>query len=143
MTMTNRSYTAAVARGEYPENPQVPLDPGFRNDAGEIQNLLLEGCRSVAVITSRPDALRANHFHKTDWHYTYVMEGRLVYFWRPEGSTEPPFAMSFQAGELFFTPPMVEHAMRFESQCRIMTFARNVRDHEHHEQDVVRVNLVK
>jgi hypothetical protein len=44
---------------------------------------------------------------------------------------------------MFFTPPLVEHAMFFPEPTTFITFAKNVRDHEHHEDDVVRVKLVE
>jgi hypothetical protein len=46
---------------------------------------------------------------------------------------------TFQAGQLFFTPPLVAHVMYFPERTTFMTFARNKRDHESHESDVVRV----
>jgi hypothetical protein len=49
----------------------------------------------------------------------------------------------FPAGTMFFTPPLVEHAMVFPEQTSFITFAKNVRDHEHHEADLVRIKLVE
>ena len=42
---------------------------------------------------------------------------------------------------MFFTPPMVEHAMFFPVESTFITFAKNRRDHENHESDLVRVKL--
>lgn len=139
--MTNREYTALVDKGEYPESPIVPLDVPFENQNGAIQNLLLEKFTSAALIISRPGSIRANHYHKTDWHYTYVIEGAVEYYWRKVGSKEQPKWTVVGPGQLFFTPPMVEHAMCFIHYSVVMTFAKNIRDTEHHEDDVVRVPL--
>ncbi len=75
---TNDSYTAKVESGEWPEDCSVPLDPPFKDHRGLIQNLILKPCTSVAVITSGPRTLRANHYHKTDWHYSYVVSGEVM-----------------------------------------------------------------
>ena len=97
---------------------------------------------SVAIITSTDGAVRANHYHKTDWHYAYIITGSLEYYWRPVGSTEPPKRIVVKAGQLFFTPPMVEHAMKFLEATTFITMAKNVRSHENHEADLVRIKLV-
>lgn len=141
--LKNRDYTALVEAGLYPEEPEVHIDPPFENKNGEIRNLLLENFRSVALIDSVKGALRANHYHKTDWHYAYVLHGEVAYYWRPLKSEEKPHRKIFKAGQMFFTPPLVEHAMLFLVETQILTFAKNVRDEAHHEEDVVRVPLIQ
>jgi len=140
--MTNDEYTSAVDRGEWPEDPRVPLDPPFVNHNGSIQNLVLKPMTSMSALDSVKGAVRANHYHKTDWHYTYVASGSVAYLVRPIGSSEVPEPIVFRKGEMFFTPPMVEHAMVFLSESVIITAARNVRSHDSHEADVVRVSFV-
>ncbi len=138
-TMTHEEYTRAVDEGRWPDDPFVPLPSAFENASGAIQNLLLTPCQSVAAIVSNLGAVRANHFHRTDWHYTYVAQGEVLYFERAIGATYIPTPWRFKPGEMFFTPPMREHAMLFTMNSLILTFARNVRSHEEHESDLVRV----
>ncbi len=135
-------YQDAVNNGVYPSDSYVPLEPPFRNEAGRIQNLLLRPCQSVAVLESRGGSVRANHYHKTDWHYTYVLSGRVYYFEREIGSEVIPNPTRYIAGQMFFTPPMKEHAMLFADYSIIVTMAKNERSHESHESDVVRVTFV-
>lgn len=139
---TNRAYTESVEKGQYPAHPAVPLDEPFTNHNGAIQNLVLEKFSSAAIIHSTKGSIRANHYHKTDWHYAYVVFGTIVYYWRPVGSKEVPEHLSFGPGEIFFSPPMVEHAMYFPDGGTFVTFAKNIRDHATHEEDVVRVPLI-
>jgi hypothetical protein len=140
--LSNREFSALVDKGTYPEQVAVPLDQPFVNENGEISNLLLERFTSCAVIRSNRGAVRANHYHKTDWHYSYVHTGVVWYYWRPVGSKVPPQHQRFPAGTMFFTPPLVEHAMFFPEETTFFTFAKNIRDQEHHESDVVRVALI-
>ena len=140
---TNREYTDAVARGEYPEDPEVPQAEPFVNQNGAIQNLLLADFKSVAMIESRKGSVRANHYHKEDWHYTLVLAGQVEYVWRPHDRREIPKTRRFQAGQIFFTPPMVEHAMIFPVTSHIITFAKRIRDTESHEEDVVRIPFIE
>ncbi len=89
---------------------------------GVIQSLLELPIRSVGIIKCVKGAVRANHYHKTDWHYCYLLSGSLEYFERPVGSSSIPEPVIIKAGQLFFTPPMVEHAMRFLEPSEFLTF---------------------
>lgn len=140
--ITNKQYTSLVDHGQYPEDPGVPIDSHFENENGKISNLVLEKFSSAAIIQSVQGAIRANHFHKTDWHYTYILSGAVSYWWRPTGSKDRPKSRLFERGQMFFTPPLVDHAMYFPIESTIITFAKNLRDHDHHEEDVVRVPLI-
>lgn len=140
--MTHDEYTTAVDEGRWPSDPRVPLPAPFRDQRGAIQNLLLKPHRSVAVITSTRGSVRACHWHRTDWHYAFVASGRVLYFEREVGSKSIPTPHEFGPGEMFFTPPEREHAMLFVDDTTILTFAKNVRSHEEHEKDLVRVEFI-
>lgn len=139
---THESFTSTVDRGEVPASTKVPLPTPFVNGSGEIQNILLKPMRSAAVITSRRGAVRANHYHMTDWHYAYVVSGAVLYFERDVGSPVIPRPLTFGPGTMFFTPPMREHAMLFADATVLVTLAKNVRSHAEHEADVVRVRFI-
>lgn len=142
-------YWSRVEAGDWPVQRRVPLPPAFKNESGDILNLTTRPVTSVASIRSRTGSMRANHYHKTDWHFTYVVSGCVIYFERPVGSGAHPgtsssdlYCEAFREGEMFFTPPNVEHCMLFASDSVIVTLARNDRSHESHESDVVRVKFV-
>ncbi len=135
-------YTRAVDERRFPLSPAVPLPEPFSDERGEIQNLILRHVQSVAAIRSARGSVRANHYHKTDWHYAYVVSGRVLYFERPVDSAEVPEPRSFGPGEMFFTPPGREHAMLFAEETVIVTLAKNVRSHAEHEADLVRVSFI-
>lgn len=137
---TNKLFTAAVDEGDFPSGSMVPLDDPFVDDRGVIQNLLLTPVTSVAVITSKKGTVRSNHYHKSDWHYIYVVSGRLVYSEREvDGSSSK--SMLVVPGQMFFTGPMKVHKVEFLEDSTIMTFAKNVRSHESHEEDLVRMEF--
>lgn len=140
--MTNTEYTQAVDSGLWPDTSDVPIPDGFNDQRGSITNLLLTPITSVADISSVRGSVRANHYHKTDWHYAYVVMGEVAYFERAIGETTVPEPKIYKAGQMFFTPPMREHAMLFMQDSVIMTFAKNVRSHDNHEADLVRVEFV-
>ena len=47
---------------------------------GSIISLVDEKVKNVSIITCLPKTLRSNHWHKKDWHYMYVLEGLMEYF---------------------------------------------------------------
>ena len=129
-------------RKGWPKEPRVALAEAFTDDRGAIQPLVDQLMRSAVMITSRKGAVRGNHYHRTDWHYCYVVSGTMEYFHRPAGSAGEPERLVIGAGEMVFTPPMVEHAMRFPEDTTFLTLARNPRNQEDYEADIVRVLFV-
>jgi uncharacterized RmlC-like cupin family protein len=94
---------------------------------------------SCVLITSKKGTVRANHYHQTDWHFCYVLSGVIEYYYRPHGSNENPKMVIITAGQMFFTPPLVDHAMVFPEETSFLTFGRNSRSQEVYESDVVRI----
>lgn len=140
--LDNKEYAAAVDAEQYPAEPAVPLGTAFIDHRGQIVNVLHTPITSVARIVSKRGSTRANHWHRTDWHYAFVETGKVLYFERAIGSTEIPEPQVFERGSMFFTPPNREHCMLFAEDSVIYTFAKNVRSHENHEADVVRVEFI-
>jgi hypothetical protein len=138
----NQSYTTAVEKKQYPTSVFVPLDDNFMDSRGCIENLILSPITSVARISSNRGSIRANHYHLTDWHYSFLESGEILYFEREVGSTLIPEPIKISSGSMFFTRPNVEHAMLFTTDSIFFTFARNIRSHDSHESDLVRVSFI-
>ena len=109
-----------------PASGIAELGEPFIDDRGRIIPLSDLPVNDVALIECNKGAIRANHFHKTDFHYSYVLSGRVEYFSRPVGSSEEPDYQVIEAGQLFFTPPMVEHAMRFPVDTIFVNMSHNL-----------------
>jgi len=117
----------------------VPLRVPFVDHRGEIQNLLDRPCGSVLVITSVAGAVRGNHYHKTDFHYSWLQRGGLIYYHRRVGDRGRPRRQIIRPGQMFYTPPMVEHAMYFTKSSVLIVVARNNRQMRHYESDTTRI----
>jgi len=126
----------------WPKTPIVELDPAHVDDRGEIIPLVDAPMQSAVMITSKKGTVRANHYHKTDWHYCYVVSGRIEYYHRPTGTDGEPERVVVEAGQLFFTPPMDDHAMVFLEDTVFLTLGRNPRDPQSYESDVVRIDPI-
>ncbi len=129
-------------RLSWPDQALVPLEKPFVDDRGAIQPLVDKMMRSAVMIESKKGSLRANHYHKTDWHYCYVISGCIEYYHRPTGSEDEPEMLLVKTGQMMFTPPMIDHGMKFPEDTVFLTLSRNPRDQATYEADVVRVNML-
>lgn len=126
----------------WPKEPLVAPEKPFADARGAIHPLVDTAMESAVLITSAAGTVRANHFHKTDWHYCYLLSGAMDYYHRPHGSDAEPEKLRVDAGQMVFTPPLVDHAMKFLEDTVFLTLSRNPRDQESYEADVVRIHLI-
>ena len=126
-------------RKTWPRDVIVALEKAHVDVRGEIQPLVDLPMESCVLIRSAKGSVRANHYHQTDWHFCYVLSGSIVYYHRPHGSTRKPEKVVLEKGQMFFTPPMVDHAMVFHEDTVFLTLGRNSRKQEVYEADVVRI----
>ena len=129
-------------KATWPAHGVVKLEKPFVDERGSIQPLVDIMMKSAVMIESKAGSLRANHYHKTDWHYCYVVSGTIEYLHRPTGSDQEPEVILVNEGEMVFTPPMIDHGMRFPVDTVFLTLSRNPRDQASYEADVVRVDMV-
>ena len=134
--MTSKSETLKTT------GPIVSMDMPYTDARGEIQQLVQAGFESAQLITCAKNSVRANHYHKQDWHYCYMVYGSMSYYTRRVGSDESPSWVLVTAGQVVYTPPMEEHAMEFLEDSAFINFAGRPRDQQGYEDDLVRVELV-
>ncbi len=125
-----------------PESCLVKLEEPFFNEAGSIHNLWLGPMGGTALIRSKQGAIRSNHYHKTDWHLLFCFRGAGEYYQRAVGDERIPEPLKFYTGMMIYTPPMVEHAVKFSSDTVMFSMSRNARSKEEHEADLVRVRFL-
>ena len=123
--------------------PIVSLPIPFEDSRGVIQTLVDGNIEAIQIITSVKGSVRANHFHKTDSHFMYVVSGRMKYFHRPAGETVAPTWLTIEAGQMVYSPPMVEHAVEFLEDSVFLNITGKSREQATYEDDLVRVNLHK
>lgn len=120
-------------------NPKINLPVEHSDERGIIQILLHEHSGSVVVIDTVPHVERANHYHKDDYHYCYIVSGSIAYYERKVGSNDPIKKYIYKKGEMFYTPPMMEHCMYFEEPTTFVTLGGKTRTQREYELDLVRL----
>jgi len=130
------------AAGAYAQSKLVPLEAAHADARGYIQALVNVPVHNVSLIESKKGTVRSNHYHKTDWHYMYVISGAFDYYFRRHSSPDGVQRFSAKKGDMVWTPPMEEHTTVFTEDTAILALSLLPRDQEAYESDVVRVTLV-
>lgn len=116
----------------------------YADERGEILNLVEGEISSVLLITSKAGSLRANHYHKHDSHYVYVLSGKMEYF---EKELDKPSAklekIILSPGRMVFTPPMKAHAMKFLTDTVFLAITTRPRGQAAYEADTTRIALIE
>ena len=129
-------------KNDSPIKVKVKLANIYNDQRGQILNITNLLFRSCAFIKSKKNSIRANHYHKKDWHYCYVLKGKIEYYHRIHGLKTKPKKIIIKAGELFFTPPMVDHAMKFLEYTEFITLGRGNRKKIIYDQDTKKIDLI-
>ena len=110
-----------------------------KDQRGSILSIVDEQVNNVSIITCLPKTIRSNHLHKKDWHYMYVLEGAMEYFFVIKNRI---YFMKIKKGENVFTPPRELHATYFPVKTVLLVSSKNPRDRETYEKDTVRKELI-
>ena len=122
--------------GTFSKYPLVEIPQKFVDNRGSIVNIADGALGDVAVITSKPNSIRANHTHKEDWHLSYLVDGEIKYFWEEDLKQK---SIIIKPGELFYTPPKTPHKMLFLKESIFIAVAAMSRTQENYENDTTRL----
>jgi oxalate decarboxylase/phosphoglucose isomerase-like protein (cupin superfamily) len=118
--------------------------PNLKRDTdarGEILSIVDNAVMSVSLITCNPGAIRSNHYHLNDFHFMYVLDGEMDYFYREKTSGKNRY-IKVRSGDNVFTPDNEIHATYFPVRTRLIVSSKLPRDQESYERDTVRVRFV-
>ena len=123
------------------------IKPEFTDARGGITKILDDGKtapKSILLISSKAGTVRANHYHKEDAHYVYMLSGKMEYFEKPIGADNAAAeSVVLVAGDMVYSPPMIVHAMRFLADTTWVVLAMKSRQQEAYEADTVRVPFIE
>ena len=127
---------------KYLNKDLVDLPKSYEDARGVIQPLCDLNMKSASLIVSKPNTWRANHYHKTDWHFIYVLKGSFEYYFKKTNSDEKVQKKNVKKGDLLFTGPVVDHAMFYTEETEIIVLSKNPRDQKTYEEDTVRIDFM-
>ena len=122
---------------EYLNADIINLKEKFADKRGFIQPLCDLNMKSASLIYSKADQWRANHYHKKDWHFIYVIKGEFEYYFRKTNVNEDTKKKIVTQGQL-----LIDHAMFYKKETEILVLSKNPRDQKTYEEDTVRIDFM-
>jgi short subunit dehydrogenase len=100
-----------------------------------------ENINHVAIIDSKPNVIRGNHYHKETTQHMLMLSGGLEYWHKNVDSTEPAKCTVARKYELVSTPPNEIHALRILPVGNVfIVFSEGKRGGKDYEADTYRVD---
>ncbi len=127
---------------ELPNNSEIIQNIQRDSDErGDIISIVDQAVMNVSIITCKQGSLRSNHYHMKDFHFMYVLDGEIDYFYRKLNSSEISY-LKVKTGDNIFTPAKEWHATYFPMNTVLIVSSRFARDRETYEKDTVREVLI-
>ena len=111
------------------------------DERGDILSIVDQPVQNVSIITCKSGSIRSNHYHHTDFHFMYVLEGEIDYFYKDVDTGELKY-LKVREGDNIFTPDTELHATYFPVDTRLIVSSKFPRDQETYEKDTVREALI-
>ena len=122
------------------------VDPEFVDERGGIARVVDQDAfpmRAVLRITSKAGTKRANHVHKTDYHYIYIESGKCQYSEKdvnnPKSEVE---TVILKSGDLVLTNPGIIHGVKFIEDTILYAFTSEKREQARYEKDIQRIEII-
>ena len=120
---------------------QFRVGKTFKDKRGWLKKILDGNFSSCIEIYSKKGSIRANHYHKKDTHFIYVIDGEILYFYKDrKKGTKTKFKL-MKKSDLFFTPSMQEHMAYFTKNTHFLAFSTRKRTKFDYEKDLIKVNM--
>ena len=115
----------------------------FKDKRGWLKKILDGNFSSCIEVYSKKGSVRANHYHKKDKHFIYIISGEILYFRRDRKKNAKSKVTLMKKNDLFFTPMMQEHMAYFTKNTHFLAFSTRKRTKFDYEKDLIRVNMEK
>ena len=120
---------------------QFKVGKTFKDKRGWLKKILDGNFSSCIEIYSKKGSVRANHYHKKDKHFIYVINGEILYFYKDRKKRAKTKFKIMKKNDLFFTPAMQEHMAYFTKNTHFLAFSTRKRTKFDYERDLIRVNM--
>ncbi len=114
--------------------------PAFSDARGAIIDIIETEIHHTGLITFTKGAVRANHYHKLQDQYTYILSGKLEL--KTKDMTDPTSPVRvdiLEAQDLAIVPAHVAHAYRALEDASMLCLTTCSRDMQSYEDDTIRI----
>lgn len=120
----------------------VNISQIFKDKRGIIKTIFNNKSNNVSLISSNKNSIRSNHYHLTDWHYIFIINGEFEYYYKSLKKYSKIRKILVKKNQMIFTPPNEIHATKFTKKSLLLVISRNPRDQKNYEKDLVRYKLI-
>ena len=112
----------------------------FKDKRGSISDIFYNtNIQHVAIIKSKPYALRGDHFHKKTTQWMLMTKGSMEYWYKKINSKTKPKMKILKVGDLVETPPNEMHALKIRKDGNeFIVFTIGKRGGKDYESDTYR-----
>ena len=112
-----------------------------QDSRGQILSIVDEKVSNVSIIKCNSNSIRSNHYHLSDWHYMFVLSGRINYFFTDIKIKKINY-LKVLKDQIIFTPPMEIHCTHFPVNTKLIVCSKKKRDQNNYEKDTRRVKFI-
>jgi quercetin dioxygenase-like cupin family protein len=117
------------------------ITPAFEDQRGAIIDVFEGSVHHTGIITFQKDAVRANHYHKVQTQYTYVLEGKIELKTKDaRNDADPVQTVVMEVGDFVALPPYTIHSYRALEKSSMICLTTRERDMASYEEDTIRVD---
>ena len=115
-----------------------------KDKRGGIISIVDHQVSNVSIITCNSNSIRSNHYHLKDFHFMYVLEGKIDYFFKDIDNKKDNNTsyIEVNVGETIFTPNLEIHCTYFPIKSTLIVSSCYPRDQVTYEKDTVRVDYI-
>lgn len=120
---------------------KIKIKPAFKDHRGEISDILYnQKINHVALINSKKNIIRGNHFHKKSTQITFVTKGKMIYFYKDlKKKNSRIVRVILSEKDLIETPPYFAHAYKMLTDNEFFVFSSGLRGGKDYEKDTFRL----
>ena len=119
------------------------IGAAHKDHRGEIYNVFEGKLGHVALITSKKGSVRANHYHKSDLQYIYLISGAYESHSCSIRHPEKKQVLYVKPGDIVETPPLIAHAQKFTEDSAFLALSTREREAGKYEDDTLSFQVIE
>lgn len=112
-----------------------------KDDRGKIADIFYkQNIQHSAIIDSKPNVVRGNHYHKETTQHMLITQGSMEYWYKNIDDKNDAKMIKLNKGDYISTPPYEIHALKIgEDGNQFIVFSEGLRGGSDYEKDTFRV----
>ncbi len=119
------------------------IDPAVKDVRGEIHNIFEGRIEHIALITSKKGTVRANHYHKQDHQFIYLVSGAFNSHSVDTRDTSKRQVLKLVPGDIVETPAYIAHAQEFTEDSVFLALTTRQREQGKYEEDTIAYQVIE